>query len=646
MPWAISNRPSLSLGILKGICSQEEIESKVIYSNIEFLAYIDNKVATQFAVRRVLSGLSEHLFACSIYGKDALESEQFISNMREYPDVVNAVPKDILFDVRDNQIPSFLTFTVERILDYSPSIIGFSATFNQVMASLAVAKMIKEKNPEIITLFGGACFHDPMGQEYHRACIEFIDHVFLGEADDSFRKFIQCWHRGETLDNIPGVTYQDVNKVAYLLPEPVTDLNQLPVPDYDDYYLDLDRLTNESSLEIEVESLPYESSRGCWWGRKSHCIFCGLTKDDLSFRCRGPVQVLEDILTLSEKYQELNLSSTDLIISWPNLSPVLQKISELGLDLNLFYEVKASLKKEQVELLKNAGVNLIQPGIESLSTDALKLMAKGTSLLINLQCLKWAKEYDIKLAYSFLIGFPKENSEWYNQAADLVPLFHHLQPPMNPSSLVEIHRYSPLFERREDFGVGTLVPRRDYLNCFPAGSIDLGICSYYFEEEGIERPTVFSATGEEDQAELPGYINHFRRAINAWIQLHQSVKSPPTLQLCRGTGFAKIIDRRSKPGREYVVSHQHLDVLLLCDRIQVRSSILRLLGKKYRQCEVNEAIEDFLDCGVLIQEGKKILSLAVCSQPCSTEHLESGVTNYEKIKLPNCAQSYSATSSM
>ncbi len=629
MPWAISSRPSLSLGILKGICNQERIRSKVIYGNLAMSAKIGMKISTEFATSGPIMGLCEHLFACALYGKEALDSDRIIREYSERPDVLAIVPRDYWFYARDEVIPEFLVSAADRILDHSPSIVGFSSTFNQVMSSLALARIVKDRNSRIITIFGGACFHDPMGQEYHRSCSEFVDHVFLGESDDAFRAFIQQWKSGKTPKDIPGITYKNGKEISYLPSEPVTDLNRLPVPDYDDYYLETEYLKGESSFDIVVDSLPYESSRGCWWGNKSQCIFCGLTEEELTFRSRDPEIIVEDIVTLSQKYQELNFHAADMIISWPTLTPVLQQLAALDLDLELFYEVKASVKKEQIELLRNAGVAEIQPGIESLSTDALRLMGKGTTLLINLQCLKWAKEYSIQPHYNLLVGFPNEKAKWYDDVIDLIPMFFHLPPPTYPITPVSLQRFSPLFEYRKNFGPGTVLPRPDYVNCFPPGTIDLNESSYYFYEKQAGGWPFFPERDEENQLQYPNYIQRFKDAVSEWIQLHQSTASPPSLRLRFGDGSAKIYDWRTSLRREYTISGEYLDLILLCDRIQVRSALEQKLGERHLSSRVTEAINDLLESGVLIQEGKKILSLAVADRPRSTKHLEGKVIGSE-----------------
>ena len=55
----------------------------------------------------------------------------------------------------------------------------------------------------------------------------------------------------------------------------------------------------------------------------------------------------------------------------------------------------------------------LQPGIETLSTEILKLMRKHTSYLTNVRFLKLARLYDIEVLWNMLIGFPDEPVEAY-----------------------------------------------------------------------------------------------------------------------------------------------------------------------------------------------------------------------------------------
>ena len=57
--------------------------------------------------------------------------------------------------------------------------------FVQNAAALALARLLKERHPQLITVFGGANFDGEMGLEYVRA-LPWIDYAVLGEADETF----------------------------------------------------------------------------------------------------------------------------------------------------------------------------------------------------------------------------------------------------------------------------------------------------------------------------------------------------------------------------------------------------------------------------------------------------------------------------
>src|SRR4030095_5227998 len=113
-----------------------------------------------------------------------------------------------------------------------------------------------------------------------------------------------------------------------------------------------------------------------------------------------------------------------------------------NLGIELFYEVKANLNKEQLSLLRAAGITAIQPGIESLSDIVLQIMRKGVSALQNIRLLKWCRQLGISPHWNLIWGFPDEPPAEYQRMAELVPLITHLTPPVG-SSKIQIHRFSP-----------------------------------------------------------------------------------------------------------------------------------------------------------------------------------------------------------
>lgn len=76
-------------------------------------------------------------------------------------------------------------------------------------------------------------------------------------------------------------------------------MDNLPYPDFDDYF----GAYNASPIKKELQpSLVIETSRGCWWGEKYQCTFCGLNGSTLNYRSKTVDNVLDELQYLSAKY--------------------------------------------------------------------------------------------------------------------------------------------------------------------------------------------------------------------------------------------------------------------------------------------------------------------------------------------------------
>src|SRR5207245_918226 len=82
-------------------------------------------------------------------------------------------------------------------------------------------------------------------------------------------------------------------------PAPFEDIGTLPTPDFDEYF----ERWEHSPLRSHIQpSLLMESARGCWWGEKSHCTFCGLNGLTMSFRGKSADRTLEEFSVLVARY--------------------------------------------------------------------------------------------------------------------------------------------------------------------------------------------------------------------------------------------------------------------------------------------------------------------------------------------------------
>ena len=189
-----------------------------------------------------------------------------------------------------------------------------------------------------------------------------------------------------------------------------------------------------------------------------------------------------------------NVEAVDNILDMKYFNDMLPALASSGRSLQIFYEVKSNLSREQVKLLCEAGVNRIQPGIESLSDHVLKLMRKGTTALRNIQLLKWCREFNIIAEWNILYGFPGETPEDYRGLLELLQAIRFLRPPC-AAGPIRLDRFSPYHNSPDDFGLTNVRPLKTYRHLYPFDEDSLLRIAYYFDfdYEPNSDPTGYAA---------------------------------------------------------------------------------------------------------------------------------------------------------
>jgi ribosomal peptide maturation radical SAM protein 1 len=253
-------------------------------------------------------------------------------------------------------------------------------------------------------------------------------------------------------------------------------MDSLPPLDYDDYFEQMDILLPE--LQGTPVWLYYETSRGCWWGEKRHCTFCGLNGFGMGFRERSADRVIDELRVLTERYPTNKIAMTDNIMPFRYHKILIPRLRDELPGLHIFYEQKANLTLDQVYGLYQAGNFVIQPGIESLSSHLLEMMRKGVKARQNIALLRYARCVGMGLKWNLLYAFPNDPVSAYEEMLDLVPKIIHLGPP-NTLVHLSIDRFSPYFDTPEAYGIESLEPISGYKDVFPDGT-DIGKLAYHF----------------------------------------------------------------------------------------------------------------------------------------------------------------------
>ena len=217
-----------------------------------------------------------------------------------------------------------------------------------------------------------------------------------------------------------------------------------------------------------------------WWGAKQHCTFCGLNGETMTFRAKSAERVLAEVERQVARYGVRHIQAVDNIISHDYFRTLLPMLKERQLGVTFFYEIKSNLRRDQIQLMREAGILAVQPGIESLSSRVLKLMKKGVTGIQNIQLLKWCREYGIEVAWNLLYGFPGETAEDYDEIARYASAIPHLKPPGTVAP-IRLDRFSPNFTQAEFFGIVDIHPFSMYKFVYPLPEEAVANLAYFFE---------------------------------------------------------------------------------------------------------------------------------------------------------------------
>ncbi len=620
-PWHDIRSPSIQLSILKPIIAQLGLKTKILYANLVLLKYVPLKVYDRMFKSKPLMFLGERLFSDYVFGegftskslKDYLEyiNASFIDYLertRESRDNNEATTtylesafgktyQEIINNIMNEGIPAYMS-ELKGIIEKSRArIYAFSTTFNQNIPSFAISRLIKEIYPDSIIIFGGANCEGVMGKAIMNTC-KYVDYVISGEGEESLPTLVKGVLNADEneIRNIKGLLYRQgdtvvSNEPSYL----IKNLNAYPTMDCNDYFEQL--MTIPPDLNLDNIDIKIEFSRGCWWGQNSQCTFCGLNGLGISYRSKSPEKALFDLLTISKKYKTVDFTVTDNILNPAYVTTMLKQLSQTEIELNLFFEVKAALSKKQILILSNAGVRLIQPGIESLSSHVLKLMRKGTTMLQNIQTLKWLKQFYIQPLWNILYGFPGETEDDFLIQEKVLPHIFHLTPPGGISN-IEMHRFSPNFDFSDEFGFKEVAPLRDYSYIYPNNIKNIEEIAYYFDYN------------KRYQRKFTAHIKKINSLISEWKAKKRSA-SPPYLSYRNGPDFLKIYDNRNGRKIELTYTGMEKEIIMICDKVMSFKELNEMIHSDKSHFELNNAIRALLERGILLEEDGNYLSLPV-----------------------------------
>lgn len=495
--------PSLAISLLKSSLKENGIGCRALYPNILMFEALGMDTYAAAGIGSINGLFLERLFAPMAHEEledrdlTRLSGHGMPEGLAAFYDVTVGKPKVISAETAekaDEGARDFLAKVTEEIVRLSPSIVGFSSTYQTTNSVLAMAKAVRKRLPSALLVVGGNNCEGPMGRELAEKA-HILDFIFQGEADFDFARFCR---------NYLGQGRLPAQKVVTC--SHAEEMDKVPSPDYSDFF-------RQCSYPAEHICLTFETSRGCWWGHRHQCLFCGESALDLPYRMRSPEAAMEELRRLRTLHPEIErYLVADSILPSEYFTTFLPQLAESGFEGEITYETKANLSREQVRLLAEANVTRILPGVESLSTRVLRMLNKGTTAAVNIRLLRHCREEGVDVVWFLLMGIPGDTVADYEAQLALMPLLQHLPPPS--AGPVRIQRNSPYFKEGATFGVRNITPLAAYAHAFPK-SFDLDRLAYFF-----------TADHPSEVRENPDSMIPFMASLRRWQKRWWEVKVP------------------------------------------------------------------------------------------------------------------------
>ncbi len=271
---------------------------------------------------------------------------------------------------------------IEKILDdFRPDVVGISLFSCAVSVADKMITVIKGKNKNIPLLCGG-----PHTSSYYKelSTDSRFDYIIIGEAESIIVDLVEK----ATSNKLPQVIYA-----------PLPDINKLPFPDYTSFY-------NHESIDL----YPIITSRGCPF----NCSFCSVRlSNSKNWRPRSLGNCIEELKRIKSE-----LIFVKSVMIWDDNFSLDIDRAKLFLQLWLKekFQYKLSLAnvradkidKEFLSLLKRAGCEEVQFGVEHGNPEVFRHVEKGETLEDIRRAAKLVNQCGMKLGCSFIIGLPHD----------------------------------------------------------------------------------------------------------------------------------------------------------------------------------------------------------------------------------------------
>lgn len=441
LPWAGYQCPSVAIASLAAYAQNEGFDVDNLHLHLNIAASVGPDIYDKFTYD-TSSTIGEAIFLPKLCPTTSTRSIQYVK--KYIPEAASLAQRLHCALLKEFEKINFSQYTV----------VGFTANYQQLFASLLFASWIKKKHPTIYIIMGGTSASGKLGRSVIKSFPQ-VDACISGEGEIPFISLLKniYGNRPQFEKHTPALIYRDNGTIRSNPEEQLSNLNSYPDPDYQTYFDNIENNPDIHKHDIRPY-LPIEVSRGC----RHKCTFCADHTFFKGLRIRDGHEVLESMKRLSFQYKIGSIALLAEDISSTLKNSLFDRLQTANLDYRLSCSTRCSLPFDELKKMKNAGVIAIEIGIEAFSTNLLRKMNKGTRVIDNLEIMKRCEELGISHTSNMIIAFPTESQQDVDESLRCFDFAQSFMPPyrLAPFKLID---GSPVYKQPSRYKIHSIGER-------------------------------------------------------------------------------------------------------------------------------------------------------------------------------------------
>ena len=319
-----------------------------------------------------------------------------------------------VFDCLGPGAPVDIREQVREILAFEPQMVGFSATTSSFPDAADMAQMIKESQPDVVTICGGV--HASALKEKLLVRYPAFDYLAAGEGELTMSELA----RGADPVTIAGLIRREAGEAVANDPRAhIANLDDLPFPAYEklrgfprDYHLPLFSYKQTPGATMIT-------SRGCMF----QCSYCDRSVFQKGFRYNSAAYIYEHMQYLRDRFgvRHVNIYDDLFTANRKRIVELCEKLARQPLGVNFNCAVRVGYTdNDLLAMLKGAGCLMVSLGIESADSDMLARHKSGVSLDEVRETVSRIQAAKLRAKGLFMMGLPGETEESIKHTSDFI----------------------------------------------------------------------------------------------------------------------------------------------------------------------------------------------------------------------------------